>query len=213
VAKLLLQQTNALRVEAGWGAVDNEKRLTAAAARFAAFMAEQDRYGHDADGRQPVERARAQGYDQCLIAENIAFASSTRGFAADELASRVFDGWTQSPPHRRNMLDSEMTEVGIATAQSARSGKHYVVQLFGRPRSLALRISLANRSRETVKYELGSDSFELKPGVMRTHDRCRRSLLALSTTDEGKGKPIVIAPGAHYRIEDGDGGGIRLRRQ
>ena len=58
------------------------------------------------------------------------------------MAALLFDGWTTSPPHRRNLLDGELTEVGIATAYSARSDRYYAVQLFGRPRSMATRFDL-----------------------------------------------------------------------
>jgi hypothetical protein len=215
VARLLMQRTNELRAQSGWKPVAAEPRLSAAAARFARYMAETDRYGHEADGRQPAERAQAEGYDHCLTAENIAFASSTRGFQAEELAQRLFDGWVHSPPHRRNLLDGDMTQVGMAVAQSPRSGRHYAVQLFGRPRVLVMRITLANRSRDTVQYELAGESYELKPNIVRTHERCRRALLALKAEglDEPQAaKPIAIEHGARYRVEDA-GSGIRLRRE
>lgn len=214
VTRSLLQRTNALRAASGWTALHSEPRLAAAATRFASYMAETDRYGHEVDGRQPPERAKAQGYDHCLTAENIAYASSTRGFQAEELAQRLFDGWVNSPPHRRNLLDGDMTEVGMAVAQSPRSGRYYAVQLFGRPRSLVVRITLANRSRDTVHYELGGERYELKPNVVRTHDRCRRALLALTADglDELSAKPIAVTPGARYRIEDA-GDGVRMRRE
>ena len=213
VTRKLLQRTNELRAASGWKPLSREPRLTAAAARFAQYMAETDRYGHEVDGRQPPDRAQAQGYDHCLTAENIAFASSARGFQPDELTQRLFDGWVQSPPHRRNLLDGDMTEVGMAVAQSARSGRYYAVQLFGRPKSLAVRITLSNRSRDTVQYELGGESYELKPNIIRTHDRCRRALLALSAEGlDGPSKPIQVTNGARYRIDDA-GDGIRLRRE
>ena len=214
VTRKLLQRTNELRAASGWKPLSSEPRLAAAAARFAQYMAETDRYGHEVDGRLPPERVKAHGYDHCLAAENIAFASSTRGFQADELAQRLFDGWVQSPPHRRNLLDGDMTEVGMAVAQSPRSGRHYAVQMFGRPKSLAVRITLANRSRETVHYELGGESYELKPNVIRTHDRCRRALLALTAEglDGPSAKPIQVTHGARYRVEDA-GDGIRLRQE
>jgi uncharacterized protein YkwD len=214
VTRQLLQRSNALRTASGWKPLVPSPRLTAAARRFALYMAQSDRYGHEVDGRQPAERAKAQGYDPCLTAENIAFASSARGFMAGELAQRLFDGWVQSPPHRRNLLDGDMTEVGMAVAQSARSGRHYAVQLFGRPRALALRVTLSNRSRDTVHYDLGDERYELKPNAVRTHERCRRALLALKAEglEEAAAKPIAISAGARYRIDDTDHG-IRLRRE
>jgi len=213
--RLLMRRTNDLRAQSGWKPLAAEPRLSAAAARFARYMAETDRYGHEADGRQPAERAQAQGYDHCLTAENIAFASSTRGFQAVELAQRLFDGWVHSPPHRRNLLDGDMTHAGMAVAQSTRSGRHYAVQLFGRPRALVVRITLTNRGRDTVQYELAGESYELKPNIVRTHERCRRALLALKAEgldEPSAAKPIAIEHGARYRIED-TGPGIRLRRE
>jgi hypothetical protein len=213
VTRQLLQRTNELRAKSGWKPLTSEPRLAAAAARYARYMAETDRYGHAVDGRQPQERAQAQGYRDCLTAENIAFASSTQGFRASELARRLFDGWVQSPPHRRNLLDGDMTQVGIALAQSARSGRYYAVQLFGRPRALAVRIMLTNRSRETVQYELADEVFELEPNVVRTHERCRPALLALKAERlDAPAKPMAITHGARYRIEDA-GDGIRLRAE
>ncbi|MCW5659580.1 MAG: hypothetical protein KIT60_17915 [Burkholderiaceae bacterium] len=214
VSRQLLQRTNELRAASGWKPLRSEPRLAAAAARYARYMAETDRYGHAADGRQPQERVQAQGYDHCLTAENIGFASSTRGFRPQELAQRLFDGWVQSPPHRRNLLDGDMTDVGIAVAQGARSGRHYAVQLFGRPRAKALHITLANRSRDTVRYELADEVFELEPRVVRTHERCRPALLSLRAEglDDLSAKPITIAHGARYRIVD-SADGIRLRRE
>ena len=112
VAAALMEHTNRLRAISGLGALTAELRLTAAAQRFAEIMAASDRYGHDADGRQPDQRAQSQGYASCLIAENIAFAAADPGMDGDDLAAMVFDGWATSPPHRRNILDGELTEAG-----------------------------------------------------------------------------------------------------
>jgi hypothetical protein len=126
----------------------------------------------------------------------------------------VFDGWSASIPHRRNMLDGDMTEVGIATAHSVKSGRTYAVQLVGRPGTAAVVVSLANRARATVRYEFAGETFALEPGVTRTHSRCRKALLALKdpSLDARAAKPITTSPGVHYRIEDGPEG-LRLRRE
>lgn len=49
-----------------------------------------------------------------------------------ELASRYFEGWKKSPGHRRNMLEASVTDTAVAVARSARTGRYYAVQLFGR---------------------------------------------------------------------------------
>ena len=82
------------------------------------------------------------------------------GFRPDELAQRLFDGWVQSPPHRRNLLDGDMTDVGTAVAQSRRSGRYYAVQLFGRPRSehRAMRDAAARANGEQDQTQTSATS-------------------------------------------------------
>lgn len=132
-ADQMLQATNRLRAESGLPALAADDRLGQAALAFAQYMARTDRYGHQADGREPAQRVEATGYDWCMVAENIAWQYSSQGFDADTLAQRLVQGWQQSPPHLRNMLDRRARQVGIATAQSPRSGRHYAVQLLARP--------------------------------------------------------------------------------
>lgn len=58
------------------------------------------------DGSTPAQRATRAGYSWCRIAENVAAGQP-------DLAS-VMQAWANSPGHRRNMLDLNITEVGIA---------------------------------------------------------------------------------------------------
>jgi hypothetical protein len=207
-AGALLQHANRLRSDKGLGPLSSEPHLSAAAARFAEFMAHHDRYGHDADGRQPAQRVQTQGYAYCLVAENIAFAASTAGFDAAGLARQLFDGWVDSPPHRHNLLDAEYTETGIATAYSERSNRHYAVQLFGRPRTLVLRFALANATADTVRYQLAGRDYSLPAGIVRSHEQCRGGSLQVA----GVNAAIALAPGARYRIE-ATGGAMRIQRE
>lgn len=132
-AEQVLAATNRLRGEAGLPPLAADDRLGQAALAFARYMAQTDRYGHQADGREPAQRVEAVGYDWCMVAENIAWQYSSRGFDAATLARQLVEGWEKSPPHRGNMLDKRARQTGIATAQSPRSGRHYAVQLFARP--------------------------------------------------------------------------------
>lgn len=99
-----------------------------------ALMAKTDKYGHTADGRQSSERARSHGYDYAVLAENIAYQYSSAGFTPVELARRFTKGWGESPSHRKNILTAEITEIGVAVARSAASGRYYAVELLGRPK-------------------------------------------------------------------------------
>ena len=133
VAEDVIARANRLRAEAGLAPVAAEPRLAAAAAAFAQYMARTDRYAHDADGREPAERVQAAGYDWCVVAENIAWEYDSRGLDDAALSQRLFDAWRLSPPHRRNLLDADVIQTGVASAQSVRTGRYYGVQLFARP--------------------------------------------------------------------------------
>ena len=135
VERLVVEQTNDFRKANGLEAARPDAALRRTAEAFAAYMARTDRYGHEADGRTPGERARREGYDWCRVSENISYQWSSHDFETGELARRLVEGWKASPGHRRNMLDGKVTETAVAVARSGKSGKYYAVQMFGRPRA------------------------------------------------------------------------------
>ena len=83
VASGIFEHTNAFRQQQGREKLKHDARLTKAASAFAAYMARTGKYGHGADGRTPAQRAEAQGYKYCTIAENIAFQYSSAGFTTE----------------------------------------------------------------------------------------------------------------------------------
>jgi len=196
----IVDQTNRLRRGQGLAATTEERRLQAAARSFAHFMARTGQYGHEADGRQPVQRTRAAGYDECQVAENIAFQYSSAGFGTQALAEGFFDGWRNSPGHRRNMLDADATETAVAIARSAQ-GRYYAVQLFGRPASQRVRFEIGNRAPQAVRYELDGKAFDLPPRSTRTHLQC--GVPALQMRLPGNAAPAQIHPasGDKLRVE------------
>lgn len=173
VADVIVKQTNKFRDAEGLRKLEHDAELHATAQYFADYMARTDRYGHRADGNRPSERAETYGYMYCLIAENIAYQYSSAGFSVDELATGFVKGWKTSPPHRKNMLDADVLETGVAVAQSDSSGYWYAVQMFGRPKSAAIEFTITNRSDSRVEYTIRDRSFLLPPSYTRTHMRCR----------------------------------------
>jgi hypothetical protein len=169
---------------------------------FARFMVENDKYGHTADGRRPSERASQHGYRYCIIAENIAYQYSSQGFGGKQLARRFVRGWENSPEHRKNMLDRDVTETGVGVARSASSGAYYAVQMFGRPSSKQIEFQVSNHGAETASYTVkghkGERTFSLPPRVTRTHQRCRPAKLEFS--QDGERRTISIENGGHYAI-------------
>jgi uncharacterized protein YkwD len=207
-AHRIVAQTNEFRLAERLTPTTPEPRLLAAARAFADHMARTDRYGHEADGRTPPERAEAQGYDYCIVAENIAFLMSTTGTSTDALTAALVEGWKRSPEHRRNMLIPEVIDTAVAIALSPVSQRYYAVQLFGRPRSAVLRFSVVNASEKPLAYRLGAQRFDLPQGATRTHEQCRADAL----TVDGDGRRIEPVNGGRYTLEATAQGGVGVRR-
>jgi hypothetical protein len=186
--------TNELRRERDLPAVRASPQLDRAAERFARFMASRDEYGHEADGRTPTDRARAEGYRECMVAENIAYRMRTRGFETKELAEGLVRGWFNSPGHRRNMLDAEAVETGVGVAYSDETSRYYAVQLFGRPESMRITFTVRNESRSPVAYRVGDQAWTVPPRAERRHQVCQDLDLVI---DRRQGERV-------FKPEDGD---------
>lgn len=157
-------------------------------------MAKTDQYGHAADGSEPAQRAQNFGYNYCAVAENIAYQFKSTGFSTQDLAQRFFEGWRNSPGHRKNMLDPDVTETAIAIARSAKTGRHYAVQLFGRPKSRTIEFSIENRTAASIEYTFDGESFRTDHGVRRTHQHCKQAELVLAgeTLQPTNGQQFVL---------------------
>lgn len=210
VERDMVQRSNAFRREQGLAALTPQPALTAAAREFAAYMARTDRYGHEADGRAPADRSQAQGYEHCMVAENIAMQYSSRGFSGPQLAQGFVQGWIDSPGHRENLQSALATDIGLAVARSPGTGRYYAVQMFGRPMSQAVRFELSNRSRVALRYRLDDKAYSLLPGVTRTHEQCSPPQLSIGLP--GQPEPARMRPGdgARLRVEPTAQGGLRL---
>ncbi len=191
---LIVQQTNQFRAEHGRDALQADPDLAEAAQSFAEYMARTNRYGHNADGKTPAQRVRQAGYAYCVVAENIAYQYDSTGFTTRGLADAFVDGWQQSPEHRRNMLDRDVTEIGVGLAQSEDTGYWYAVQNFGRPRSMRIEFEIANESGVTVNYTIADRSFTLPPRYSRTHQICRPSQVTFQLPGSEGGRTLTEQP-------------------
>ena len=193
VTRLIMEGTNRFRKQEGLGELKSQPQLVATARDFADFLARNDEFSHEADGSDPLERAKKHDYAPCIVAENIAYGYSSTGFESDDLARRFIESWKKSPGHRKNMLDPDLLEAGMAVAQSKESGKYYAVQVFGRPRSAAIEFSVVNESDAEIEYRLGDENLSLEPRFTRTHERCLASELKFAWT-QPEGKPESFQP-------------------
>ena len=96
----------------GLGPVVIDPELMRLASEQAAAMAARDKLDHDAAHPFP-ERLRKSGYDASFAVENIGAGYHT--------LAEAFSGWRDSPPHRANMLNSGVTQMGIAAVYTPKS--------------------------------------------------------------------------------------------
>ncbi len=215
VVQEIIRETNAFRSRHGRSRLQVNSQLTYAARYFAEYLAKMDKLSHTADGHQPGERARKRGYDYCIEAENIAYEFNSAGFTSRQLAERFVQGWARSPEHRKNMLDPDVMDLGVAVARSARTGYFYAVMELGRPKSKAITFRVENRSDTTVAYTVGERTFSLGPRYIRTHESCRSEDVLFrfpgnKSDTRGKSQTVRPANGDRFVItENGPGLGIR----
>jgi len=213
-ALLIAEQTNRFRAEHRLVPVAEAARLTAAAEHFAQYMASTTKYGHRADGRQPADRAAEQGYEHCLILENLARRFRQGGFATEDLARGFVEDWKASKSHREAMLDPDVCEMGVAVVQSPVDGYYYAVQMLGRPKRMTIEFQVLNRGRQAVRYTVSaaesSETFTVPPRATATHVRCRNTKVEFPAWKQAA--QLTPLEDGHYRIEIGPSGTIGLQR-
>jgi uncharacterized protein YkwD len=118
--RILLESANHDRGEKGLPPLKWDTSLAAAARQHALRLAQQDVLSHQLPGEPDLSaRAGRAGARFSTIAENVA-----EGPRVEEIHQQ----WMNSPPHRANLLDPELTSVGIAVAKG--NGIFFAVEDF-----------------------------------------------------------------------------------
>jgi uncharacterized protein YkwD len=127
VQQSVLSLVNAERAEHGCPELVLDDRLIEVARDHAAEMAGHGYFAHTSlDGDDAGERVQDVGYDWRGYAENIA-----RG---QDNPRAVVDDWMDSRPHRENILDCDLREVGLGLAFDD-DHQPYWVQDFATPQA------------------------------------------------------------------------------
>jgi uncharacterized protein YkwD len=122
----VVELTNAERVRHRLRPLTVDGRLAAAAQAHSTDMVRRGFFAHESpDGSQVWDRAVAAGYAYRKVAENIA--------AGQRTANEVVQGWMGSPGHRANILDGDLTQIGVGRADGGSYGVYWT-QVFGAPR-------------------------------------------------------------------------------
>ena len=96
----------------GLGPVIVDPELMRLANDQARSMAARNKLDHDT-GRPFQQRIKKSGFDASVAVENISAGYHT--------LAEAFSGWRDSPPHRANMLNRNVTRMGIAAVYSPQS--------------------------------------------------------------------------------------------
>ena len=202
--------TNETRAKSGLQALATETRLTDTARAFAGVVANTGRLDHDADGTTPADRVKKRGYVYCIVAENLGMEYSSGGFTPERLSRNFVTGWMESPTHRDNILQPDVTEIGVGVSRN-KAGEYYAVQVFARPMSQMTRFRVTNRANATVRYEYRTRGVSLGPRQARNHESCIAGSLKL----ESAGQDVLVQPrdGARYVVTQGAQGSYRIAEE
>jgi hypothetical protein len=109
--RTLFDSANRERVAQGLSLLRWDEALASAARNHALLMAQRNTLSHQFAGEAALQdRGRLSGARFTEIAENVAEGPS---------ADVIHVSWMHSPPHRANLLDPELTAVGIAVVGTA----------------------------------------------------------------------------------------------
>lgn len=202
---VILEMTNAFRRENALQAVRPDPKLTAAARAYARYLAQSGRFAHEADGRNPHQRAEAQGYKFCFVAENLAMDANQRGFSERGLAQEAMAGWKKSQMHRANLLRAGATDIGIGVAKAPEHpGKFISVQVFGRPDSARIAFRIENKAGFPVAYVIGQKTHTLDERITVTHRSCNPTTLSFPAAriryEPGNGEHFVVKAAGADRV-------------
>jgi uncharacterized protein YkwD len=159
----IITLTNNARSQSGLPPLKENQLLDSIAESRASDMLEKQYFDHvSPTGQQASDIAQSVGYRYKVIAENIG--------SGDFYTNRkIIDNWMQSPGHRRNILSTEVEDIGAAVVKGKMKGAetYITVQIFGLqsplvsehicvapPKSLLNDIELKKAEIETLRDQL-----------------------------------------------------------
>jgi len=129
----IIDETNAYRKAKDLAPLRESESASRVAQAYAHHLAETNKIGHRADGRDPVQRLRAANVNFCKFRGENWHASWTRRVKASAGAAvaSAMRFWKKSPGHER-ALRSASTDIGVGVAGWKHGDKWYYqeVQMF-----------------------------------------------------------------------------------
>ncbi len=145
----LVELTNQDRQQNNTQALQVNNLLVEAAQKKADDMASKSYFAHTSpEGITPWHWFDSVSYSYAYAGENLAVNFSE--------SLDVHRAWLASPTHKKNIVDSRFTEIGIATSQGVYKGRPatFVVQLFGTPKSINVQNSTVLKQEDVPLSEI-----------------------------------------------------------
>lgn len=119
----LAGMVNSLRGSNGLSGLNRDATLDGVAQRWAEWMASNRTLQHNPNLRGEV------GGGWSRTGENIVRNTGAQSWSSSKITSWMFNWWSNSAPHRANMLNTAYTHIGVGYAMG--SGGPYAVLVFG----------------------------------------------------------------------------------
>lgn len=175
----LIELTNEERVKAGLSLLTANQLLAQAAYQKAQDILEQQSFQHNIKEQKFSNWIRDAGYRYSYVGENLAIDFIT--------AEGVTTAWFNSPAHKKNLLDPNFKEIGIAVTSGEFQGQDtiLVVQIFGAPPRAVVQPRVAG-----INYldQSGWQTSNNEKEYLLTHSSANQSLLS------GTSNKLVINP-------------------
>jgi len=123
----IIKLTNNERTKAGLNIVTANQLLAKAAFEKGQAIIEHQRFKHDLDNKRFSAWIKDTGYEYAYVGENLAIDFVT--------SEGVIKAWLKSPSHKKNLLNSNFKEIGVAVIENEFQGANtiLIVQIFGEP--------------------------------------------------------------------------------
>lgn len=125
------EQINEIRVAENLSQVDHHDGIASVSRTYSHDMAERGYFSHvSPEGDTPGDRLAEWYPSDCrAVGENLAVVGTTGASDAEDVATRIVDGWMDSPGHRDNVLTPAWDSQGIGVYIDD-SGRAYATQKF-----------------------------------------------------------------------------------
>ncbi len=134
----LIELTNQERIKAGTAVLTANQLLAKAAYLKGQDILETQTFQHNIADKKFSNWIKEAGYSYSYVGENLAIDFVT--------SKGIVKAWLNSPTHKKNLLNSYFSEIGIATIEGKFQGKNttLVVQIFGAPPRSIVELPIKN---------------------------------------------------------------------